>query len=102
MTRREEILLKEYAEACQAHRGIEQLSRTGLTILLTALGAVIGFVQFRIPITATDSLSIFGMQNALIELFGVVVSYGTSFMILRSQVLSKAYMGRIKGIEETL
>ena len=93
LARKQEIAFREYNEANQQCRAIEQLTRTALAILLTAEGALIGYIQ---------NLGLLEFENSLITFFGVVLSFGSADLIRRSQLYYRAYILRARKIERVI
>jgi hypothetical protein len=90
LTRQDEILLKEYAEAGHAYRQIETLTRTALAIFATLFAATFAFITQK---------GTYSPQNIPLEIFGLMASIVVWRTTERSRQYGLGYMDRIKEIE---
>lgn len=95
LSREDEILLREYAQAGEACRANDTLVRTGLTIFGAVQAAIIGFVASRGNTGIT-------LELFLLEVLGLWLSVVVYYTTRRLHYRYKNYMERARCIERQL
>lgn len=92
-TKRDTIALAEYAEACEACRAYEQLTRTGLAIFMTFATGLLA---------ATQSNLFSELAQTTLAGAGLIVSVVMLNITSRLRSYYGSYMGTAKAVEKKL